>query len=495
MTLRLPKLATVWLLSAFALSIAACRDIAAVKTVDLCQGATFSADCAQCRSTPPDPKCEQCQGDHPAAACKQAGDGGSGGAGAAGGKGGASGGSGGSGGMGGTGGTGGDAAADGGTGGDAGDAQVDAGPCGTCPAAKPACVDNQCQECGGDRDCTGAARAHCDTDTHSCVACLQPSDCGASKPECDTDTHSCVQCLTSAACQSGGKPQCDTDTHSCVRCLGNGDCDAASPQCSTGHVCGACDGDGACSDRSDTPRCDTATGSSTRGQCVQCLSSADCQSPSTPECTNRTCQACTSDTACTGRTGTEVCETTGTAPMHGQCVECTATKRTACASSANACKVSTGACTSTAYQSLLPCAPCETDGECQPGTKCVVQEFGSQMLGPYCFYEQSPNGCADTNLQARPYSNPVATTSIDGASSTYCLPPPTTTCAGIADATNWDGQGGGAKTCSMPDDCGENDISDGTCGANGKCTYSCNAGPDCPGTFPTCPSSGTKICQ
>jgi hypothetical protein len=353
---------------------------------------------------------------------------------------------------------------------DAGDAGACGGPC---PTAKPVCVSGHCEECGVDDDCTQAGQGRCEPNLHACVQCLGDGDC-----------------------MDASKPRCDTARNQCVPCLANDDCPDDAPVC-TDDQCGACAGDTPCMGRTDREHCDTTTSSGTHGQCVQCLSSADCPTPAAPECASRHCGACTGDTACTGRTGTEVCELASTSTLAGQCVQCTAGKRTACSNDANACKVSDDTCTSTPYQTLLPCAACVTDDECVSGAKCVKQVFDStHTFGPYCFYDQAQKlACADgTHPELRPYSNPVATESIDGASSTYCLPPSTTTCAGIIDATAQGASGG--KACGTSDGCGEPSVNDGFCNSGNQCTYGCTTNADCPGSgFTTCPSSGTKVCQ
>ncbi|MFI5307449.1 MAG: hypothetical protein ACHQ53_08865 [Polyangiales bacterium] len=499
-----PRLATLALLLA-----AACSNITPTKTVDLCEGDSWSHNCAACTGKLLDPHCEQCKGSSPAAACKNSDAGSTATGGANGGSGSGNGGKGGASGSSGTGGggTSGGGAGSGGAGGTGGsgmDAGKDAGPCGMeCPSDKPVCVAGSCEQCGGNDDCQKANLTRCEPATHTCVQCLGKTDCSGGTPECDTSAgvNACVECLGKTDCVTTSKPLCEPTAHGCVECLVDADCkDPTQPQCNN-HTCGACTGDSACASRSATPHCDTQTSSASAGQCVQCTVHADCTTAASPECAGRTCQACTSDNACTDRAGTTVCETESAAPMHGKCVQCTPTKRTAC--SANACKRADDTCTSTPYQSLLPCAPCVTDGECVSGARCVVHDFDStHHLGPYCFYDRGQTGaCADgTHAAYRPYSNAVTKASIDDASSTYCLPPSTTTCAGIAAGTAQGGSGG--KSCVLSTDCGESDLADGICGdatngaADGKCTYSCALNPDCPQSgFTTCPTSGTKVCQ
>jgi hypothetical protein len=281
---------------------------------------------------------------------------------------------------------------------------------------------------------------------------------------CESTTHACVQCARKEDC-GGNTPLCDLDTHACVQCLGSGDC---------GGSTNVCDLDS--------------------HNCVECLRQSDCTDPRKALCTDKTCGPCGADAQCTRLDATPVCDR-----AQGACVECTlASEADRCGS--KACKLSTGTCTSVDRGTRTACSSCEADSECVNGARCVLQPFDTQSLGPFCFYDQATNtSCANaSHTFLRPYSRDLALTSIDGAQATYCLPPPSTTCQGIADAI---AQGtGGGKACLITEDCGEPGFSDGVCGDTGatagKCTYSCDHDYDCPQVgFTVCNKLGTARCE
>jgi hypothetical protein len=145
------------------------------------------------------------------------------------------------------------------------------------------------------------------------------------------------------------------------------------------------------------------------------------------------------------------------------------------------------------------CGECEADSECVTGTKCVLAPFGTAMLGPYCFFvDDATHDCANADTARRPYSQSLALTSIDGAMASYCLPPPSTTCKGLDDATAQGVNGG--KTCATADNCGESGLEDAVCPSSGaassRCTYGCQHDYDCPQTgFTTCNTVGTPRCE
>ncbi len=220
--------------------------------------------------------------------------------------------------------------------------------------------------------------------------------------------------------------------------------------------CGGCSG--------ATPVCNTVTTS-----CVACLASSDCAG-SAPVCdtSSNTCVQCLADLDCSAISATPVCD-----EPSQTCVECTAdTEAQECGT--KSCRLSDFTCTSTDRASLGTCDSCEADSECSNG-KCVVHTFGTTPLGPYCFAEQATAGCGDTNMSMRPYRNPTILTSIDGQSSTYCMPPTSTTCQGISDTQN--------VACTVDTDCGETGLADGYCPSGGSgagfCTYLCGGGLDC----------------
>jgi hypothetical protein len=293
----------------------------------------------------------------------------------------------------------------------------DGGPCSRCPADEPACVAGACVECAEASDCAGRmGRPFCDTDTNTCVQCEDASDCGMGTP----------------ACVAGRCVQCDDMT----------DCSAVAMR----------------------PFC------SARNTCVACLDASGCTSVTASRCNTdtNTCTACVADTDCMHLAATPVCDET-----RGTCVQCTGdTEAARCGG--NSCRRSDGVCTTTPRGSRDVCDACEADSECVSGQKCIRQMFGGTDLGGFCFIEATA-GCGNTVTALRPYRSPTEATSVDGAAGTYCLPPTTTTCAGIRDTQS--------TTCTTDDDCGVAGLDDGYCPlsgtAAGACSYRCSGAFDC----------------
>jgi hypothetical protein len=101
------------------------------------------------------------------------------------------------------------------------------------------------------------------------------------------------------------------------------------------------------------------------------------------------------------------------------------------------------------------------------------------QLGTFCFHDNT-SGCANTNAFASPYAVPLASTSVDGRSATYCLP--RTSCPAVFDAVN-------GTECTLNSQCGVVGLSDGICSESDVCTYTCQYDYECPATF-TCDVTG-----
>jgi len=173
--------------------------------------------------------------------------------------------------------------------------------------------------CLVDNDCTGSEPHYCVN--AKCVSCRTSNQCNndAGAPFCSAQ-NTCVSCAASTGdggvC-SGTAPVCDPGSGRCVECMQNSECPTAakafcvSNKCQGCNVAGASAGgiDGGVSDGGSSdggvlgacigtkPVC--ATSGSMLGQCVQCMTSADC-SGSTPICNtgSNTCMACTTDSQC-----------------------------------------------------------------------------------------------------------------------------------------------------------------------------------------------------
>ena len=186
--------------------------------------------------------------------------------------------------------------------------------------------------CTVDADCQGTGLPYCQG--FKCVACKTNSHCSstAGTPFCSAQ-NTCVSCAldTSGAVCAGATPICDAVSGQCVECLSNSTCtaDPAKAFC----VAGSCQGchvpgasatgsgpagtvDGGASGGVDAgiafvctgakPVCATSGGM--LGQCVECMTSADCAG-TTPICDNsNTCAPCTSDSQCAALlTGPGIC--------------------------------------------------------------------------------------------------------------------------------------------------------------------------------------------
>jgi hypothetical protein len=462
--------------------LTSCEDILPVENVDLCEGdEPNSSECDQCAGPTKPAGCPQCRNAEPAEGCENHSSGVSGagnGAGTSGhnaidGGGGGSGGrtagsnAGGNGGSG-TGGSGG--AAGGGMSGSGGSAGSDVGGS------------------GGAGGTAGSAG--------STPACDGHDDCTNPMPQC-TNRGRCVSCNTSSACTANPEgAYCDQRSGSamrglCLECIGNEHCtDPLKPECNANGKCVACSGDEACTGRSAGSRCDLTNSSPTKGQCVLCISNADCPDITNPECTTaRVCAPCTSNAACTDRPDTTQCNLYDGASAKGHCVRCTGANEAVCGGTS--CKRSTGTCTQTNLGSVGSCEPCEADTECGATARCVTQTFANQTIGAFCFFtDPNSNNCADANDERKPYSSRLTNaTSIDGAAGPFCVP--ATTCPAVTDAN-------GKKDCDINEECGVSSVDDGHCLGAGKCSYGCDTHADCLpglGSFSTCSNLPGGYCQ
>jgi hypothetical protein len=250
-----------------------------------------------------------------------------------------------------------------------------------CPETTPICDGGACRTCTGDAEC-GEGR-HCDGDglcADSPIACIDDGDCpGTTRPYCDLNTARCVgctrdthcpglgqvcdrslgECMTPTSCNSDTDcaddrwPRCAPGSGTCVACLADGDCDTDARQtCDTStYTCQdfvPCVRDSDCAGRPDAPRCALST-----GECVACLSEADCLTG-----TGRTCDteagsciggvACAVDGTCTAA-GYARCDT-----RIGLCVDCLGSDD--CVDNGATCDVQNRAC--------RPPVLCDADGDC-----------------------------------------------------------------------------------------------------------------------------------
>lgn len=385
-----------------------------------------------------------------------------------------------------------------------------------CEPGLPVCSNGRCVACKDDSTCTDPAASHCDTGTGTCVACLNDAQCtqpGA--PRCDTTTRTCVPCTDAVQCAGkfGPRDLCRAADGACVQCEVNGDCaddpatsrcDAATGLCSRCQVdgdcnaiagrracsggpaasCVECTSDAFCTSNLNGRACNTTTNT-----CVQCVTDAHCTSPDASRCVNNQCVPCVNDAGgshcahvVSNGTTLGVCDVSAGANA-GVCVQCTGQQRAACGifvcdSRAKVCS------TSFEVGEAGLCEDCVSDAHCGANLRCVQERFDGASLEAYsCFPIAQAGECSP-----RPFSGETTVTTIDGVSESVCLLL-RTTCAGFNQA--------GSLNCTVNADCGEPDLDDGRCDAEGTglCSIPCNFGTlDCPtGDNADC-TSNNNVC-
>ena len=317
-----------------------------------------------------------------------------------------------------------------------------------------------------------------------------------------------MSCLIVAGCS---KAECPAGSrHVEGRCIAEHDAEVdAGAEADAGADAGACGG--ACS--GETPVCDEAS-----GECVECITGADCEAADAPLCVERACvecegngncdsvtaSRCGENNACAGCEGDEDCAHLSGTPacdeMSGTCVECMSS--TDC--DGNVCHPREHTCTDQRARSLEACQACVHDEECREGQLCVETSYEdpppARSVGSYCLWKRdatggdAPNGAC--GLGSRPYAQPRAATSVDGESATICELRTTTCPALLHHATAVSGCDSATVEASTA--CGVPDVNDGRCRLNGsgqpRCTYPCLGGEDCrPGS--TCPAVGDQYCS
>lgn len=172
------------------------------------------------------------------------------------------------------------------------------------------CVAKRCVACKTNNQCNNDAGVPFCSAQNTCVSCAAVdggvgTGCPASAPACDPSSGSCVECVQNSQCPTAAKGFCVQN-----RCQGCNAFTAITGSNDGGTLDGGSSADGGIGSGPCTgakPAC--ATSGAAVGQCVQCVSSADC-SGTTPVCNTatNTCTACTSDTQCAAKgSGPGVC--------------------------------------------------------------------------------------------------------------------------------------------------------------------------------------------
>ncbi len=289
-------------------------------------------------------------------------------------------------------------------------------------------ANNQCVECLGDGDCTGA----CDPNTNACIQCAakQTKGCLPEAPLCEIDAddaanNRCVQCLQAAHCDTPANPRCDEGA--CSGCERDADCErftvAATLVCNTSdNACVQCtSGSEHC--RNPEPICDAANKS-----CRACTDSPECalRDPALPACDENSCVQCVDASQCAG---TEpICDrdpdnnvednTCRACQAHAECVS----------AGAVLCNSETGACLSQGDVIYVDDDTCDSTGE------------GTQA-NPYCSLQSGVDAVEEGRTAIWVAPGAYAPVSITGA-------PP-----GEALRTVWiAGQDGAEVTATLADD-------------------------------------------
>ncbi len=322
----------------------------------------------------------------------------------------------------------------------------------------------------------GCTSLECDPGFHvegdACVPDVAPdtgmSDSGPDTGDTDAGTDAPMAC--GGAC-TGAMPHCDTDTDTCVACLDDSHCDEMAPVCSAGGVCGPCTGPADCAAYPDALVCGDSGAAD--GTCVACAGDSDCTDADAGKCdtTTNTCVPCDDSDQCT-EDGAGICDMSGES---GLCVECTIdTEETACG--LFSCNPATNECTETERGDVTRCGACVADSECGlPDDRCVPMNFmGTPRATGYCL-KQFDTGCV------RPHSVPTdARASLSGAAAeTYCgVLEASVTCEAVQDLID-------DTACGSDDECGAEGLEDGRCetvnGTAERCTYDCTGASECTG--------------
>ena len=246
-----------------------------------------------------------------------------------------------------------------------------------------------------------------------------------------------------------GSQVCDETSGDCVDCLSEAQCEDPTPFCGPDNTC------------------------------VGCTEHGDCSNPANGQCNNETntCVPCDDSIQCT-EDGAGVCDA-------GTCVQCSADDETACGD--NVCDISEGTCTTTPAGMTGLCQECVSDRQCDDGQVCAPMTFMDSDVGNYCLWRESsgePGGPDGTCAPGfRPYVAGSEVTSVSGETVRVCGLA-ITTCAALNDYRVEDS----CSTAFMNDPCGVPGVDDGLCrddpmsGSLGtRCTIPCLGNEDCRG--------------
>ena len=310
----------------------------------------------------------------------------------------------------------------------------------------------RCVDCVDNSGCRDLERSTCDKDAFRCVDCLNELDCDdETKPACYMPMRVCVPCLENRHCHDPVLNTCDKENRKCVDCIDDSGCvGGANAHCDSGaQKCVQC---------TDPSHC--GSGHCVKQRCVECEADDDCGNPKKARCdlTTNTCTTCSGDRNCTHLDETTVCDADS-----GSCVECN--NDSTCGD--KACIRAQHTCSDVTRGSLDVCIKCAADSMCRSGMRCVSLNFAGEPTDSYCVFLKSMRPSSSCN-NARPYTQQFSHASIDNVSTTFCIPPATTSCPGVLSVVN----GASGDLCSTAAQCGLG-RGDAICN-DMRCTYACN---------------------
>jgi len=212
------------------------------------------------------------------------------------------------------------------------------------------------------------------------------------------------------------------------------------------------------------------------GGMPECTDHPDCTEAGNAQCDGGTCVPCTDSSHCNGVVGLPVCD-------NGTCIECMLGQEGACVGT-ETCDLLAKECVDVAPGSVQNCEACTNDLQCETDHRCIPMDFpDGTPHGHYCL-EDAGSGCAE------PFAVFINEPSISGAAAVnYCgIEEDNATCeAVLALLQNWRCSGTDGM-CSPDGILPEQPVPGAICEQVGalanRCTYACDATPQCPGGAP-----------
>ena len=355
--------------------------------------------------------------------------------------------------------------------------------------------------CSQDSDCSGRIFGHkCDTTLQRC-GCASSADC-ATGMTCGAALFGgkiCIKgCMSDADCISGSQQRCNKSTGQCVDCLTSADCSATMPLCAPStNRCVGCLNNAQCAGSGDGNSCDAS-----RGACG-CATDAHCAGAGAygAKCIAYTFSGtkallcrCSANTDCKGKTAGPTCSTAEAICTCAKDAECTIPGHPRCAppfSGAGYKQCLKGCTTDKECAALGGGLPRCVSGTCQA---CAGDADCSSASAGYCLKVGGENRCVACKTSADcPGSMPVC----DTATGTCKACSVDSECAASLDGARCVL---GVCACAAASDCGTHTwggkcLSTGRCGCGDPTHCSGNLnGPTCSPTMSMCACAGNAQC-